>query len=172
MSPAPASSQWMLVGRIVGVFGVRGEVKVELHTDYPDRFKSLRSVYLGAGHSERRVVGSRLHKGQALLRLEGLETPEEGAKLRGEDIWVPRSDAVDLPEGHYFLDDLVGISVRTESGAELGEVADVLRTGSNDVYVVRHGSSETLVPGIRDAVVDLDLAAKSMLVADWVLREQ
>lgn len=162
----------MLVGRILGAFGVRGEMKVQLHTDYPERLSDLRSVFLGPEHAKRTVKGVRLHKGQALLTLEGIESPEAATRLHGTEVWVPKAEAVQLPEGHYFLDDLVGIDVLTHSGSQLGQIIDVLRTGSNDVYVVRKGSVETLVPGIRDAIVRLDLQEREMIVADWVLQSE
>lgn len=159
----------MLLGEIVGAFGVCGEAKMVLHTDYPQRFSSLKSVFLGPEHREWGLEGTRLHKGQALLQLEGVRTPEDVSRLRGLTVWVPRAEAVALSPGQYYLDDLIGVTVRTESGRELGPVTDVLRTGSNDVYVLGQGRAERLIPGVRDAVCSLDLETRVMIVADWVL---
>ena len=169
MAPESAD-QWMLVGTIVGPFGVRGELKVELNTDFPDRFKGLDTVFVGTDRSRRTVLGSRRHQGRVLLRLEGIDSADDAGALRGKELCVPRSQAMPLPEGHYFLDDLIGMSVVTAGGRELGHVSDVLRTGSNDVFVVGAGRGTILVPAIRDAVRTMDLEARRIVVEEWILR--
>lgn len=160
---------WMVVGRVAGTFGVRGELKVEPLTDFLDRFERLDCVYLGPQHTPYRLERSHLHKSHVLFKLDGIDSPESAGKLHGLDVEVPRSHAVDLPEGHYFLADLIGLAVRTPQGMQVGTVTDVLRTGSNDVYVVTAGAETVLIPGIRDAVVELDLAGRELIVEPWVL---
>jgi 16S rRNA processing protein RimM len=157
----------MPIGRIVGPFGVRGEAKIELHTDFPERFRSLKRVFVGPSHSAMEVERSRRHKGQVLLKLAGVDRPEDVESLREQDVMVPRSEAVTLPEGHFFLSDLLGIEVFTPDGASLGTITDVLRTGSNDVWVVSEGRQELLLPAIKDAVIDLDLPARRAVVERW-----
>jgi 16S rRNA processing protein RimM len=157
----------MPIGRIVGPFGVRGEAKVELHTDFPDRFRSLKRVFVGPAHAAMQVERSRRHGGQVLLKLAGVDRPEDVERLREQDVLVPRSEAVTLPEGHYYLSDLLGIEVFTPDGASLGTIADVLRTGSNDVWVVNEGRRELLLPAIKDAVIELDLVARRAVVERW-----
>lgn len=164
-----SSNGWMVIGEVVGHFGIRGELKVELRTDFPERFEELNSVYLGTERREYVVDGSRLHKRQVLLRLQGITTPEAAERVRGQEIAVPRQQAVDLPEGHYYLDDLMGIHVSGTDGRDLGVITDVLRTGSNDVYVVGRGPASVLIPGIQDAVAELDLQARRLVVEPWVL---
>lgn len=163
------NNDWMLVGRLVGPFGVHGEAKVELHTDFPDRFKNLKRVFLGPQRRPFVVEGARLHKGQVLLKLGGVERPEDVHALRGCEIVLPRSEAIPLPEGHFYLDDLLGVSVFSLAGDFLGEISEVLRTGSNDVYVVKGGRGSLLIPGIKDAVRELDLEARRLIVEPWVL---
>lgn len=162
---------WMLVGTIAGSFGVRGELKVELNTDFPDRFKSLKVVHLGADRAPRAIRGARAHHGRVLLQLDGVETPEAANGLRGTELWIPRSDAMRLPEGHYYLDDLIGFQVVTVDGRVLGPITDVLRTGANDVFVVNTGSAAILVPSIRDVVCVLDLDGRRIVVETWILND-
>jgi 16S rRNA processing protein RimM len=159
----------MVIGTIVGSFGLRGELKVELHTDYPDRFGRLTTVYAGPRRVPHRVAGTRRHQGRVLLRLEGVESLEGAEVLRGKELAVPRSEAVPLPEGHYYLDDLLGVEVSTVSGQQVGTISDVLRTGSNDVYVVQAEGRSVLIPGIKDAIRELDLEGRRVVIEPWVL---
>lgn len=163
------AGDWMLVGTIAGSFGVRGELKVDLNTDFPDRFQGMETVYVGERHTPWAIRGARFHNGRVLLRLDGIETPEAGDKLRGTELWVPRSEAMPLPEGHYFLDDLLGIEVVSSDGRVLGPIVDVLRTGSNDVFVVGTGRAAILVPSIRDALREMNIAERRIVVEPWVL---
>ncbi|HZS94036.1 MAG TPA: ribosome maturation factor RimM [Chloroflexota bacterium] len=159
----------MPIGEIAGPFGIRGEAKVNMLTDFPERFSGLTRVFVGPRHDELEIEETRLHKGQALVRFAGVTTPEQVDKLRGAEIVVPRSEAVELPADHYFLSDLLGAEVRTTDGQELGHIADILQTAGNDVYVVRGTGREILVPAIREAIDDLDVAAGRVIVEPWVL---
>lgn len=167
-----ATGDWMLIGRVASAFGVRGEFRVELHTDFPDRFTSLERVYLGAGHEEREVEHARRQGEQVLLKLRGIDTPEAVRALGRADLYVARKDATPLPDGHFYLDDVVGMTVVTEDGRRIGEVADVLETGSNEVFVVGRGRQEVLIPAIRDAIRQLDIEGRTIVIDDWVLDVQ
>jgi len=159
----------MSVGRIAGPFGVRGELKVELLTDFPNRFRGLETLHVGENRVSYHVVRVRRHQQRLLVTLDGIENPEDAAALRGQEIFVPREEAVRLSEGHYYLDDLLGASVFTVAGQPVGRVSEVLRTGSNDVFVVGQGRDAVLVPSIRDAVASIDVAAGRIVIESWVL---
>lgn len=161
--------QWMTVGRMAGPFGLRGEAKVEILTDYPERFRQLERVFLGPRHREYTLLSARPHSGLMLVHLEGIDTPEAVSRLLGQEVMIPRAEAVELPQGHYFLEDLVGLPVETAEGQPVGTIADVLRTGSNDVYVVKTGEGEVLVPGISDAVREVDVPGRRVVIEAWVL---
>jgi 16S rRNA processing protein RimM len=163
------ADDWMVIGTIAGSFGIRGEAKIQLNTDFPERFRKVSSVHVGPKHLSYKVQSSRMHKGQVLLRLEGVDTPEQVDVMRGQELMVPRSDAVVLPEGHFYLDDVLGIEVITREGVSLGAITDVLRTGSNDVFVVNEGKGAILIPVIKDAITDLDLSARRVVIEPWVL---
>jgi 16S rRNA processing protein RimM len=165
----PESEQWMLIGKIVGPFGIQGELKVEEHTDFPNRFKRLTTVALGSERREYAVQGARRHKGRVLLRLAGVETPEAARDLAGEEIAIPRGEAMPLPEGHYYLDDILGAEVFTPEGTTVGRVSDVIQTGANDVYAVMSGQQTILIPVTKDAVRELDVAGRRVIVEPWVL---
>jgi 16S rRNA processing protein RimM len=165
----PEPERWMLIGRVVGPFGIRGELKVEEHTEFPERFNLLKTVALGQDRREYAVEGSRRHKGRVLLRLVGVETPESARDLAGMEITVPRDQAMPLPEGHYYLDDIVGSEVITPEGTVVGRITDVLQTGANDVYAVGTGRETILIPVTKEAVRELDVAGRRVVVEPWVL---
>ncbi|GAC1508498.1 MAG: ribosome maturation factor RimM [Chloroflexota bacterium] len=164
------NDEWMIVGRVAGPFGVRGEMKVEPYTDDPERFGALKHVYLDASRRRYPVERSRKHKNLVVLKLEGVDSPEAVRALAAPEIAIPRAEAVPLAQGQYYLEDILGVRVTTSEGREIGTVTDVLRTGSNDVFVVGQGSSAVLVPVIRDAIRELDLVRRRVVVDEWILK--
>ncbi|MBM3127172.1 MAG: 16S rRNA processing protein RimM [Chloroflexi bacterium] len=154
----------LIIGRVRKPFGVRGELKIEILTDFPERFASLRQVFLGDDAKSFAVESARLHSGAALLKLAGIDTPEDAATLREQLVYVAREDAVALPADHLYLYQLIGLRVKTRDGAALGEITEVLDTRANDVYIVSDGTREILLPAIPDVVKEIDLARGEMLV--------
>ncbi|HZT96136.1 MAG TPA: ribosome maturation factor RimM [Chloroflexota bacterium] len=154
---------WMLVGRVAGAFGVHGELKVDPLTDFPRRFEELEVVYTGEKHFPRTVLSARVGR-RILLRLEGISSREDAQALRGTSLWVPRDQAVGLPEGQYYRDELVGLRVETEEGEALGSIDDILETGANDVYIVRSEGRELLVPAIQDVVVAIEVGRGRIII--------
>jgi 16S rRNA processing protein RimM len=165
------TDDWMLVGRVAGPFGVRGEIKIDPLTDFPDRFRQLESLHIGPDHDHYAIQHSRKHHGQILVSLVGVDSPEAVRELRGAEIYVPRSEAVPLPAGHFYLEDVLGLAVRTTDGAEVGTVTDVLKTGSNEVFVVGTGKEAVLIPVIKDAVSELNLDERRVVIEPWVLTQ-
>jgi 16S rRNA processing protein RimM len=160
----------MIIGEVAGAFGVKGEIKVRPLTDYPERFSQLERVFLGASHREYAVERSRAHGERILLKLRGIDTPEAVTAMGHVDIAVRRADAVPLEQGEYYLDQLVGVGVRTTDDRELGTITDILRTGSNDVWVVGRGQDQILVPAIADAVQEINLDERYAVVHPWILQ--
>jgi 16S rRNA processing protein RimM len=154
----------LIIGRVLKPWGYRGELKIEILTEFPDRFASLRTVFLGDDAKPFSVARARLHSGAALLKLDGIDSPEAAAKLREQLVQVAIEDAVELPKGKVFLYQLIGLRVRTLEGRALGEIADVLDTGANDVYIVRDGAREILLPAIPDVVKEINLERREMVV--------
>lgn len=161
--------EWDLtIGRIVAPFGLLGEMKVQLETDFPERFAKMRQICLRKpdGTAELRPVEStRLHKKQVLLRLPGVGKIEQAEELRGCLVQVKRQDAVRLPANEFYIHDLVGCEVVTVEGRVLGPLISVLRGPGNDVYVIGEGKSEILLPAIKEVVRDVDMTARRIIVA-------
>lgn len=154
----------LIIGRVLKPWGTRGELKIEILTDFPERFASLRTVYVGDDAKPFSVERARRHGNAALLKLKGIDTPEAAAKLREQLVYVTVADAVKLPEGRVYLYQLIGLRVKTVAGEPLGEIADVLDTGANDVYVVRDGAREILLPAIPQVIKEIALERGEMIV--------
>ena len=139
-------------GQITGTHGVRGEVRVMPWCDSPEVYAQLHTLYWDE-HGEQPVrVHSRAHKSMALTVIEGVDTVEKAAALRGRILWLRRED-MPLPNGRYFVQDLIGCRVfDVDSGAEYGVVTDVSQIGSGDIYHMTGGGREVLIPAIPDIV--------------------
>lgn len=155
------------IGKAVKPFGVKGEIKIELMTDFPDRFAGLIRVRLvsPAGEEIAGEVKSVRYAGAVpLVTFAGYDTPEKAKELNGWFIKVPEEEAVPLPEGTYYWFELIGMEVVTESGENLGKIADIFETGSNDVYVVKRGGKELYLPATREVIKQVDRKAKQMVI--------
>jgi 16S rRNA processing protein RimM len=159
-----AEPRYLVIGRVVKPWGTRGEVKVEIITDFPDRFALLRTVYLGPKAVPFVLEGFRLHKGAVLLRLEGCHDRTAAEDLRGQLVQIPIEQAIPLEEDEYYEHQIVGLAVWTAGGEYLGTVDEIIFTGSNDVYVVRGEGREILIPAMEDVVLEINLARGRLTV--------
>lgn len=165
-NPEPS---YVVLGQVRRPHGVRGEVRVEIHTDYPERIAQHDYLYLARPETpedtQRCAVESvRPHKGVLLVKLAEYESRGAAEELRGMLVQVPLEQAVPLEEEEYYHFQLEGVDVETESGEWLGQVAEVLQPGAHDVYLVRGPRGEILLPAIEDVIVKLDLQARRMVV--------
>lgn len=156
-------TRWLYVGRITAPFGVNGEVRASLDTEFPERLPE-RPVFIGDERRPLTVEEVRLHRREALLKLRGVDTVEAADALRDQPLYVAAQDSAPLPEGRYYVHQIVGLEVRTTAGERYGVVKDVLLRPANDVYVIRHANREVLAPAIADVVKAIDLAAGTMTI--------
>ena len=155
------------VGQIVNTFGIKGEVKVTPFTDDINRFDQLEKVYVKTRKEDKlyKVEGVRYHKNMVLLKLEGIENPEQAELLKNAYLEIDREDAIPLKEGQYFIVDLIGLDFYTDEGNILGKVDDIYNTGANDIYVVKDElGKQILLPGIKDVIKEVDLDNEKIIV--------
>jgi 16S rRNA processing protein RimM len=140
----------LTIGTIGGTHGVEGELKLRLLTDQPDHLPTLTRVFLGSSDRPTRLQRVRFHGDMALIKLEGVDTPEQGKALGGLQVRIAGEDARPLEPGEYFLFQLIGLQAVDENGAVVGAVTDLIETGANDVLVITppggDRSSQVLVP--------------------------
>ena len=160
----------LTIGEIVAPFSRFGEVKVRLDTDFPDRFSRLKQVCIRDKDGSAQMVNvetSRIHKGQALLKIKGINSINDAETLRNQFVQVRKEEAVQLPSNEFYIHDILGFAVHVLDGDVLGNLAQVLQgpVGGNDVYVVRGGTlGEVLLPVVRQVIRKVDIEAKRIWV--------
>lgn len=164
-----AEKELFTVGHIVAPHGVRGDVRIYPDTDFPKRFLSMKYGYIGG--KKYTVEGARFHKRVVLMKFAGVDDRNAAELLIKKDFQVPREDLMPLKKGQYYVFDIMGFSVYDEEDHLLGKLTDVLKTGSNDVYVVTDDNGkEQLFAAIPDVVKSIDIDAKKIVVnpPEWV----
>lgn len=156
--------QFLEIGKIVAVQGLKGEVRVEPWCDSADFLCEFEELYFNKGNTPVSVVRARPHKNIVLMKLEGIDTPEAAQALRGKILYMDRND-VELEEGTYFVQDLIGLEViDADDGTVYGTLSDVTYTGANDVYHIKGSDKEYLIPAIPDVVEQTDIEGGRMLI--------
>ena len=162
--PDESAADWIAVGRIVGAFGVRGQLKVVPTGRSPERFRQLERLYVGETHDHYEIEHCQVRRTEVLLKLKGIDTREAAIAQRYVYVYVPESEALALPPGEYFVHQIVGLQVLTTAGEDLGTVEEVLSTGANDVYVVPGPRGEVLIPALKTVIRTIDLATGQLIV--------
>ena len=156
---------YLVVGFLRRAHGVQGEMIMDLHTDFPERFRSGRKLFVGEEHTVMTVESVRSHAKGLLIKFKGIETPEGTARFRNQWVYVKASEVPALPEGQIYKHELFGFQVVDENEHPLGELVDIIETGANDVYVVRdEAGKEILLPAIPSVILNLDTARRLMRV--------
>ena len=148
--------KYLEVGKIVGTHGIRGEMRVECWANSPEFLRKFKTLYLDGGKTPL-SVSCRPHKNIALVTVKGVGSIEEADELRGKVLYIDRCD-VSLGEGEHFVQDIIGLKVTdADTGEVYGEVKDVLKTGSNDVYEMKSKDGRLYyIPVIPDIIDRLD----------------
>jgi 16S rRNA processing protein RimM len=162
-----AADRRIVVGRIAGVFGIRGWLRVFSYTDPPDNILRYGPWSIGdATAKDYRVTDGSVHGRGIIAHLEGVDDREVARRLIGATIAVPRTRFGAAAPNEYYWSDLIGLRVVNQDGTPLGEVEDLLETGANDVLVVR-GTRRRLLPFVAGTVVrSVDLDA-GLIAVDW-----
>ena len=155
------------VGVITQTHGIRGEVKVFPTTDDASRFRDLKHVLLDTGKETLplEVENVKFFKQFVILKFKGFDNINDVEGYKRCPLLVERSEAVPLEEDEYFITDMIGMQVSTDSGEDFGVLKDVLTTGANDVYVIdRPSEGEVLIPAIKECILDVDIPGRKMTV--------
>ena len=164
-SLSPGEPVFLAVGRLRRPHGIHGEIVMELLTDFPERLKTGRTMYVGESHEPLRIVSLRGHDRALIVRFAGFDNPEGVSRLRSQMVYSKTAELPNLPEDEYYHHQLVGLAVVDEAGSPLGELTDIIVTGANDVYLVKTvDGKELLLPAIEDVVLNIDLEQRQMRV--------
>lgn len=153
------------IGQIVSTYGREANLKVFPLTDDPKRFEDLEYVFLETptGSEKLHIEKIDYQKNCLIISFKEITDLDMAKNLKNFYLVIPKETINDLPEGRYYIFDIIGLNVY-ENDVFLGVVEDVLQTGSNDVYVVKDGEKEILIPALKAVVKDIKLDEKKMLV--------
>ncbi len=166
-------SDFIRIGQVLKPQGIKGAVKVRPETDDPDRFLDLRSVYLqeGEGYRKAGVEDVSVRNAHVYLFLDGSKSRAQAETQRDLCLFVARKDAVALPEGRYFICELIGCDVVDEDGEKLGVLRDILSSGASDVYVLDTPRGRLMFPAVPHVVLQVDIPQQLVTVDRKALQE-
>ena len=152
--------KYLEIGRIVGTHAIKGEVRVQPWADSGEFLLGFRTLYYAEGKEKISIVSSRVHKNVVIMKIKGVDSVEAADVLRGKVLYMDRADAK-LPEGRYFIQDLIGLKVIDAQTSEVyGEIADVSQTLANDIYhAITPQGKECLIPAIDEVLSKTDVEA-------------
>jgi len=162
---------FLIIGRFLKPFGVRGEMKVLPSTDTLERFGELSFIYVHENREWKKcdLEGVRYNGNKVLLKLKGYDTREVAEKLSDEYLYIDRAHAVPLEDGNYYCYDICECRVLTTAGKTLGSVCDIQNAGSCDVYVIRKDTAENdifYIPAIKDVIKKIDINNKEIIIEE------
>lgn len=149
--------EFLEIGKFVGTHGVRGMVRIQPWSDDGEFLTQFKRFYLNGGKTKINISKITPHGNIVIAAINGVDSIEEAEKLRGQVLYINRDDAK-LPEGRYFVSEIIGAKVfDADTGVLLGILTDVSPTGANDVWHIKNGESEYLVPAIPDVIISVDI---------------
>lgn len=170
-SPQPGEPLFLAIGRLRRPHGVKGEIIMEVLTNFPDRLHANMLVCVGEEHELHEIEQLRSHNKAVIIKFTGLDDRDQVGRLRNEIVYLQSADYPELPEGEYYYFQLLGLLVLDESGKELGYLVEILETGANDVYVVRSADgNEILLPAIHSVILEVNLDRREIRVhpPEWL----
>jgi len=156
--------QYLEVGKVTNTHGIMGEVKVQPWADSPEFLCQFDTLYVDAAHWPIKVERARVHKNMVIMKLEGVTDVPGALAMRNAILYIDRKDA-NLPEGSFFIADLLNLEARdAQSGQVLGKIADVLTLPASNVYVIRGGEREILVPAVSQFIQETNIEGGYVLI--------
>ncbi len=160
------SDEFITIGKILKTQGNRGAVRVLPLTDFPDRFEELKKINVSI-KGDRLIMNIEevmLRPKYVIVKFKEINDMNEAEGIKGGILEITRAQLTPLPEGSYYIFDIVGLSVYGSGGERYGIITEVLQTGANDVYIVDTGGKPLLIPALRQVVKEIDLSGRRMVV--------
>ena len=144
------------IGKIVNTHGIRGEVKIQPWCDEPELFDELEYLFIEG--EKYNIVRNRFHKTCQIVQLENVNNIDDAERFKNKIVYINR-DALELPEGRYYIADIEGLTVKEQNGRILGVVDEIIKTGSNDVYSLKDtfNKKPVLIPVIEGVVLERNI---------------
>lgn len=146
----------IIIGKIGAAHGVRGDMKVYPLTDFPDRFNTIKKAYVD--DKEINIISTRYQGNFVVMKVEGVNSREEVARFTNKLLKINRSDVPPLEDGEYYAFDIIGLQVINQDDVVLGEITEILKTGSNDVYITKaKDGRQILIPALKKVVTEINV---------------
>jgi len=159
----------ILLGEVIRPHGTGGLLRIWSYAHSEETFLNAGTVHLKSDREEireYRVLSVKPHKKAFLMKLDGLSSLEEAERYRGAEIMIRRDSLIRESEDEFFWFELIGLRVHLNSGRYIGTIEDILATGSNDIYVVREGKTEHLIPATNNVIEEINLDKKRMIISE------
>lgn len=151
------------IGQITGAVGLKGEFKVYDYGEDVSRYSSFEAVYID--DTQYALKSARAHKNMAVLLLEGIDNRDKAEKLRGRDLYIDEEQLPKLPEGVYYIKDLIGFEVVSDTGLHIGTLEDILKNTAQPLYKVKTADGGSVyIPGVDEYILDTDMESRSITV--------
>ncbi len=160
-------SSYRTIGKIISYWGTKGFLKVYALTFSPERFYKLSGVFVSSEKDRQffKVEKVKPYKGNVwLFKLEDIDTVTDAEKVRGFYLEVPEEEVIKLPKDTYFVDDLIGLKVFSLKGDYIGTLENIIEGLASDIYVVKAGEKEILIPAVKEFVKEIDLNEGKMFI--------
>lgn len=154
------------IGKIINTHGIKGEVKIYPLTDDVNRFKELKTAFIGPNKDKVTIKTVKFQKNLVILKFDEFNDINEVLKYKDTSICVDEENLVELPEDHYFIFDLIGLKVYDMASTFIGELKDVIEGRSNDVYIIRNEEldKEYLIPAVGAFIKEIDIEENKMII--------
>lgn len=153
------------IGKIVSAVGIAGEVKVYNYSDYKERFSELKYIYLADQEEKTAILSVRYMKNMVILKLEGISDRNHAEAVKNTSVYIDSGQLRELPEGTYYIKDMIGMQVKTRQGELIGLLSDVVKGAAQDLYEVRlNNDKKILIPAVEEFIKNIDLDEKTIEV--------
>lgn len=163
--------EFLKVGKIVNTYGIKGELKIYLYTDFPEkRFVQGNQLFLGKEgsmiNSQVEIEQAKPYKNMYILKIKNIDNINLAEKYKDYYLWIDKKDQGELNEGEYYYHEIIGCKVVTTDGDELGKISDILSPGANDVWIVTPANkgNDILIPYIDSVVKEIDVIEKKVVI--------
>ena len=164
-----SSENLLLVGKVIRPHGLEGILRILSYARSEESFLNAGTVFLKSDKQEileYKILSVKPHKNVYLMKLDGLRSLEEAERYRGADILIRKDLLRQKSQEEYFWFELIGLRVYLDSEQYIGTLKDIIATGSNDIYVVKKGETEFLIPAIHEVVKEIDLENKRIIISE------
>ncbi len=157
-----ANPDFITVGEILSPWGTKGQLKVRVITDFPERFSPSSKIYIN--RQPLTIDSSIRQRDSVIIKLKSIDSYEAAQKLKGQPVEIDGSQLKPLAEGQYYHFQLIGLEVWTAGGELLGNISHILATPGNDIYAVEGNQGEILIPAVEDVVKSIDLGQGRIVI--------